>query len=105
MTQKQVNELILQELKLIHSKLEEHDNEFKFMHSKFDEHDNEFKSLSRNIAVIEVEHGKKIDTLIDITSGILERLDSLEKSFESNVKEVSKHSDEIWNLESKAGIV
>ena len=105
MTQKQVNELILQELKLIHSKLEEHDNEFKFMHSKFEEHDNEFKSLSRSIAVIEVEHGKKIDTLIDITSGILERLNSLEKSFESIVKEVSKHSDQIWNLESKAGIV
>ena len=110
--QDKFNQTALQEFNFMHSKFDEQEKfnqtalqEFNFMHSKFEEQDNKFKNLSRSIAVIEVEHGKKIDTLIDITSGIIERLDSLEKSFESNVKEVSKHSDQIWNLESKAGIV
>ena len=117
---------ILKELKFMHSKFDEYDNEFKFMHSKFDEydkefkfmhskfdeydkrfdgHDNELKNLSRSIARLEVDHGQKIDTLIDITSSILERLDSLEKKFELNSEELNKHSDHIWNLESKVGII
>ena len=97
--------LILQELKLIHSKLNEHDEEFKFMHSKFDEHDIELRNISNSVAKIEVEHGKKIDTLVDVTSSILEKLDSLEKGFESNVKQLNNHSNRIWNLESKVGII
>ena len=96
---------ILNELKFIHTKFDEYDNEFKFMHSKFDEHNYELKNLSKSIAKLEVEHGQKIDTLIDITSSILERLDSLEKNFESNNEELDKHSNQIWNLESKAGII
>ena len=111
--------LILQELKSIHSKLNEHDKEFEFMHSKFDgydkefgfmhskfdEHDKELRNISKSIAKIEVEHGKKIDTLVDITSSILEKLDSLDKGFESNVKQLNNHSNRIWNLESKVGII
>ena len=89
---------ILKELKFMHSKFDEYDK-------RFDGHDNEFKNLSRSIARLEVDHGQKIDTLIDITSGILERLDSLEKNFELNSEELDKHSDQIWNLESKAGII
>ena len=97
--------LILQELKSIHSKLNEHDEEFKFMHSKFDEHDIELRNISKSVAKIEVEHGKKIDTLVDVTSSILEKLNSLEKGFESNVKQLNNHSNRIWNLESKVGII
>ena len=100
------------EFKFMHSKFDEYDNEFKFMHSKFDEydekfdeHNNELRNLSKSIAKLEVEHGQKIDTLIDITSSILERLDSLERNFKSNNEELDKHSDQIWNLESKAGII
>ncbi len=65
--------LILQELKSIHSKLNEHDKEL--------------RNISKRIAKIEVEHGNKIDTLVDVTSSILEKLDSLEKGFKSNVKQ------------------
>ena len=86
MKKNQGNE-ILQELKSIHSKLNEHDKEFEFMHSKFDEYDKELRNISKSVAKIEVEHGKKIDTLVDVTSSILEKLDSLEKGFESNVKQ------------------
>ena len=93
------------EFKFMHSKFDEHDNEFKFMHSKFDEHDKELRNISKSVAKIEVEHGKKIDTLVDVTSSILEKLDSLEKGFESNVKQLNNHSNRIWNLESKVGII
>ena len=93
------------EFKFMHSKFDEHDKEFKFMHSKFDEHDKELRNISKNVAKIEVEHGKKIDTLVDVTSSILEKLDSLEKGFESNVKQLNNHSNRIWNLESKVGII
>ena len=118
MKKNQGNE-ILQELKSLHSKLNEHDKEFefihskfdeydqefKFMHSKFDEHDKELRNISKSVAKIEVEHGKKIDTLVDVTSSILEKLDSLEKGFESNVKQLNNHSNRIWNLESKVAII
>ena len=94
-----------EEFKYMHSKFDEYDGEFKYMHSKFDEHDTELRSISRSVAKIEVEHSNKIDTLIDVTSGILEKLDSFGENFESNTKELDKHSDQIWNLESKAGII
>ena len=93
------------EFGFMHSKFDEHDKEFGFMHSKFDEHDKELRNISKSIAKIEVEHGKKIDTLVDITSSILEKLDSLDKGFESNVKQLNNHSNRIWNLESKVGII
>lgn len=83
--------LILQELKSIHSKLNEHDKEL--------------RNISKSIAKIEVEHGNKIDTLVDVTSSILEKLDSLEKGFKSNVKQLNNHFNRIWNLESKVGII
>ena len=96
---------ILKELKFMHSKFDEYDKKFDDINKKLDNHDIELRNLSKNIAKIEVEHGNKIDTLIDVTSGILERLDSLENKVESIIKIIDNHSDRIWNLESKVGII
>ena len=63
------------------------------------------RSLSRSIAVLEVEHSRKIDLLVDGQILILEKLDSFEKRFESNEEDLEDHSNRIWNLEKNVGII
>ena len=115
-----------EQFKIINSKLAEHDEQFKIINSILNdhtkilnehtallndhtdllsEHDREIRSLSRSVAFIEVDHGNKLQALLDVTSGILEKLESFEKRFESNEADLENHSIRILNLESKVGIV
>ena len=65
----------------------------------------ETRRISKSVAVIEHEHGKKIDTLIDITLGYLEEQNFIKKSLKSQSDTLDNHSNRIWNLESKLGII
>lgn len=64
----------------------------------------ETRNLSKSIAVIEVEHGRSIQLLVDGQVSISEKLDSFENRFVSGEKELVNHSNRIWNLEDHIGI-
>ena len=64
----------------------------------------ETRNLSKSIAVIEVEHGRSIQLLVDGQVSISEKLDSFENRFVSDEKELVNHSNRIWNLENHIGI-
>ena len=90
------------------TKFEEIDERFNAMESKYDtkfnEIQEEIKSISRSVAVIEVEHGEKIQLLLDGQVGILEKLDEFEKRFEKDEIEIEKCSSRIWKLEKIMGV-
>ena len=65
----------------------------------------ETRRISKSVAFIEHDHGKKIDTLIDIMLGNLEEQNSIKKKLNSHNSILDNHSDRIWNLESKLGII
>ena len=65
----------------------------------------ETRRISKSVAFIEHDHGKKIDTLIDITKGLLEEQTLFKKKLNSFANILDNHSDRIWNLESKLGII
>ena len=65
----------------------------------------ETRRISKSVAVIEHEHGKKIDTLIDIMLGYLEEQNSIKKDLNSHSNTLDDHSNRIWNLESKLSII
>ncbi len=70
----------------------------------FSDLEKEVRSISKSVAKIEVEHGNKIQLLADGQVSILEKLNSFEKRFESDEKELVNHSNRIWNLEDHIGI-
>ena len=91
---------------------EQRDKVLLSMKQQLDNHDEQFKSvneelrkLSKSVAKLEVDYGSKIQALLDGQVGILQKLDSFEKRFESNEIDLEDHSNRIWNLESKVGIV
>ncbi len=65
----------------------------------------ETRKISQSVAVLEHEHGEKIQALLDGQIGILEKLDLFESTLNSHNNILDNHSDRIWNLESKLGIV
>ena len=80
-------------------------NKVEDLSNKFDDLSKEVRSISQSVAVIEVEHGSKIQALLDVQVGILKKLDSFEKRFGSNEGILENHSTRIWRLESEVGIV
>ena len=94
-----------EQFEVINGKLAEHDEKFETVDGKFDEIRKELRNISKSVAVIEIEHGSKIQALLDVQVGILERLDSLETRLGSDEAELEEHSGRIWNLESKVGII
>ena len=76
-----------------------------FLENRYEALKEETRRISKSVAVIEHEHGKKIDTLIDITLGYLEEQNFIKKSLKSQSDTLDNHSNRIWNLESKLGII
>lgn len=64
----------------------------------------EIRQLSRTVARIEIEHGKKLEALFDAFSMYSEKIDSLEIKVESCIHRLDKHDDEIYYLKSKIKI-
>lgn len=61
----------------------------------------ELEHLSQSTAKIEVEHGEKIQILLDVVTSHSKRFDSIDKRLESIETKVDRHSDEIYYLNSK----
>ena len=63
----------------------------------------EQRSLSRTVAKIEVEHGEKLQILLDVVTGQEEKNKEFERRFEEHEKILSDHDDEIFYLKEKIG--
>lgn len=61
----------------------------------------ELKRLSQSVAKIEVDHGEKIQILLDVVTSHSKRFDSIDKRLESIETKADRHSDEIYYLNSK----
>ena len=62
----------------------------------------ELRKLSGRIAVIEKEHGEKLQILLDAFVGNDEKNNELKKRIEKHEKIIEKHSSEIYLLKEKA---
>ncbi len=62
----------------------------------------EQRSLSRTVAKIEVEHGEKLQILLDVVTGQEEKNKEFERRFEEDEKILDRHSDQIYYLQLKA---
>lgn len=61
----------------------------------------ELERLSQSVAKIEVQHGEKIQILLDVVTAHSKRFDSIDERLESIETKVDKHSDAIYYLNSK----
>ena len=61
----------------------------------------ELRKLSGRIAVIEKEHGEKLQILLDVVTGNSKKSKELEKRIEKDEKIINRHSDEIYYLKEK----
>lgn len=61
----------------------------------------ELRMLSGRVAVIEKEHGEKLQILLDVVTGNTEKSKILEKRIENNKKILNRHTDEIFYLKKK----
>ena len=62
----------------------------------------EQRNLSRTVAKIEVEHGEKLQILLDVVTAHEEKHKEFEKRFEEDEKILDRHSDQIYYLQLKA---
>ena len=62
----------------------------------------EQRNLSRTVAKIEVEHGEKLQILLDVVTGQEEKNKEFEKRFKEDEKILDRHSDQIYYLQLKA---
>ena len=85
--------------------IQEKVNQIDSMQQDIKELKQETRKISQSVAVLEHEHGEKIQALLDGQIGILEKLDLFESTLNSHNNILDNHSDRIWNLESKLGIV
>ena len=63
----------------------------------------EQRNLSRTVAKIEVEHGEKLQILLDVVTAHEEKHKEFERRFEEHEKILSEHDDEIYYLKEKIG--
>lgn len=66
-----------------------------------EETNHELRKLSQSVAKIEVEHGEKIQILLDVVTSHSKKFDSIDKRLESIERKIEIHSDQIYCLNSK----
>ena len=71
------------------------------MEERLERAEKDIRSISRSVAVIEHDHGGKIQMLLDGVSGINSRLDLFENRLDSHEIILEKHASRIYNLESE----
>ena len=81
--------------------LKNHDNLFEKVFNEIKEVKAEQRNLSRTVAKIEVEHGEKLQILLDVVTGQEQKNKEFEKRFEDNERILDRHSDEIYYLKLK----
>ena len=77
-------------------------NDMNNMKNEMKEIKEEQRNLSRTVAKIEVEHGEKLQILLDVVTGQDEKNKKFEKRFEEDEKILDRHSDQIYYLQLKA---
>ena len=78
-------------------------NDMNDMKNEMKEIKEEQRNLSRTVAKIEVEHGEKLQILLDVVTGQEEKNKEFERRFEEHEKILSDHDDEIFYLKEKIG--
>ena len=81
--------------------LKNHDNLFEKVFNEIKEVKAEQRNLSRTVAKIEVEHGEKLQILLDVVTGQEQKNKEFEKRFEDDERILDRHSDEIYYLKLK----
>ena len=77
-------------------------NDMNNMQNEMKEIKEEQRNLSRTVAKIEVEHGEKLQILLDVVTGQEEKNKEFERRFEEDEKILDRHSDQIYYLQLKA---
>lgn len=77
-------------------------NDMNNMQNEMKEIKEEQRNLSRTVAKIEVEHGEKLQILLDVVTGQEEKNKEFERRFEEDEKILDRHSDKIYYLQLKA---
>ena len=77
-------------------------NDMNNMKNEMKEIKEEQRNLSRTVAKIEVEHGEKLQILLDVVTGQEEKNEEFERRFEEDEKILDRHSDQIYYLQLKA---
>ena len=77
-------------------------NDMNDMKNEMKEIKEEQRNLSRTVAKIEVEHGEKLQILLDVVTGQEEKNKEFERRFEEDEKILDRHSDQIYYLQLKA---
>lgn len=75
--------------------------EMKEMIKRIPEMDEEIRKISKSVAVIEVEHGDKLQALFDAFSMNQEQIEKNKKDINKLEKSYNSHDDRIYLLESK----
>ena len=83
------------------AKLQEQVKEMQVSVNEIPEIKKEIRTLSGRVAVIEKEHGDKLQILLDVVSGNSEKNKQLEKRIEDDEKIINRHSDEIYYLKKE----
>lgn len=97
MTQEERDQILL-DLKAGQEKLFEGQDE---LYKGQEETNNELRKLSQSVAKIQVEHGEKIQILLDVVTSHSKKFESIDKRLESIEAKIDRHSDEIYCLNSK----
>ena len=82
-------------------KLQEQVSEMQASVNEIPEIKEELRTLSGRVAVIEKEHGDKLQILLDVVTGNSEKNKELEKRIEKDEKIINRHSDEIYYLKKE----
>lgn len=81
--------------------LQEQVNEMQVQVNKIPKIEEELRTLSGRVAIIEKEHGEKLQILLDVVTGNSKKSKELEKRIEKDEKIINRHSDEIYYLKEK----
>ncbi len=69
--------------------------------NKQDEMQEEFQRLKNTVTVIEYEHGKKLDLILEVLTGHTDKLEQHEDRFDKDEKIIEMHGHQIYGLEKK----
>ena len=61
----------------------------------------EFQRLKNTVTVIEYEHGKKLDLILEVLTGHTDKLEQHEDRFDKDEKIIEMHGHQIYGLEKR----
>ena len=67
---------------------------------RFKETNEELRKISKTVAKIEVEHGEKLEILLDVVTGHTKQISSIKERVEKCEKRLDNHDDKFYVLNS-----